>query len=148
MERHVKSFLARRPFSRWAPAVLCCLVGAAPVAHADEPAPPVSDAAPSPAAAEMLKSMRQKGILSEAEYDDIYRRQAVYEYEQREREKTPPWFQDWVVGGDVRLRLERIDQGDLHLERVIPPSQQGKEDTLVPGEDNVDVLNLKAQGVR
>ena len=68
---------------------------------------------PSPASAEMLKSMREKGILSKDEYEDIYRRQAVYEYEEREREKAPAWSQDWMVGGDLRIRFERIDRGDL-----------------------------------
>jgi Putative porin len=104
--------------------------------------------APSPAAAEMLKSMREKGILSEDEFEDIYRRQAIYEHEEREREKAPPWFQDWTVGGDVRIRMERIDRGDLELSRVIPPSQQGLEKDLVRGEDNVDFLNNTAEGIR
>jgi hypothetical protein len=103
--------------------------------------------APSPAAAEMLKSMREKGILSADEYDDIYRRQAIYEYEEREREKAPPWFQDWTVGGDIRIRMERIDRGDLDLSRVIfdPDNPQGQ---LERGEDNVDFLNNVADGVR
>jgi hypothetical protein len=106
--------------------------------------------APSPASAEMLKSMREKGILSAEEFDDIYRRQAIYEYEQREREKAPPWFQDWVVGGDVRVRLERIDHGDLKLSRVIGPfrPEEGIPDDLVRGEDNVDFLNNVAEGRR
>jgi len=121
-------------------------------APATAPAPeaPAGDVppAPSPAAAEMLKSMREKGILSSEEFEDIYRRQALYEHEEREREKAPPWFQDWTVGGDVRIRLERIDRGDLRLSRVIPPSQQGLEDELVRGEDNVDFLNNTAEGVR
>jgi hypothetical protein len=105
---------------------------------------------PSPASAEMLKSMREKGILSAEEFDDIYRRQAIYEYEAREREKAPPWFQDWVVGGDVRIRLERIDRGDLNLSRVIGPfrADEGIPDDLVRGVDNVDFLNNVAEGVR
>jgi len=102
---------------------------------------------PSPAAAEMLKSMREKGILSGDEYEDIYRRQALYEHEEREREKAPPWFQDWVVGGDVRLRMERIDRGDLRLSRVIP-DPDGPEGELERGVDNVDFLNNVAEGVR
>jgi hypothetical protein len=114
----------------------------APTATPDGDAPP----APSPAAAEMLKSMREKGILSGEEFDDIYRRQAMYEYEQREREKAPPWLQDWTVGGDVRIRMERIDRGDLQLSRVIfdPDGPQGQ---LERGEDNVDFLNNVANGV-
>ncbi len=124
---------------------------AAPDAPAEGPAEAVPAAdvpTPSPAAAEMLKSMREKGILSAEEFDDIYRRQALYEYEEREREKAPPWFQDWTVGGDVRVRLERTDKGDLELSRVIPPSEQGSPDFLERGEDNVDFLNNKAEGVR
>jgi len=102
---------------------------------------------PSPAAAEMLKSMREKGILSADEYQDIFRRQALYEHEARERDKAPPWFQEWVVGGDVRIRMERIDRGDLRLSRVIldPEGPQGE---LERGEDNVDFLNNVAEGVR
>jgi hypothetical protein len=104
---------------------------------------------PSPAAAEMLKSMREKGILSQDEYADIYRRQAMYEHEARERDKAPPWFQDWVVGGDVRVRMERIDRGDLRLSRVIPdPTGGGPDAELERGEDNVDFLNNVAEGVR
>jgi hypothetical protein len=124
---------------------------AEPAAEAAEATSGAADAvppAPSPAAAEMLKSMREKGILSEHEFEDIYRRQAIYEHEEREKEKAPPWFRDWTVGGDVRIRLERIDRGDLELSRVIPPSQQGLEKDLVRGEDNVDFLNNTAEGIR
>lgn len=124
--------------------LLLALHLAAASAGADDAEPP----APSPAAAEMLKSMREKGILSADEYDDIYRRQALYEYEEREREKAPPWARDWTVGGDLRLRWERIDVGDLKLQRVIPPSQQGLEDDLVRGEDAIDFINNKAIGRR
>jgi hypothetical protein len=93
--------------------------------------------------------MREKGILSQDEYADIYRRQAVYEYEERERDKTPPWFQDWTVGGDIRVRMERIDRGDLRLSRVIPDPQNGQPGApLERGEDNVDFLNNVAEGVR
>jgi hypothetical protein len=103
---------------------------------------------PSPASAEMLKSMREKGILSQEEYEDLYRRQAIYEYEEREREKAPGWTQDWTVGGDLRIRLERIDAGDLELSRVIPPSDQGLPRFLERGEDAVDFLNNEAIGRR
>lgn len=104
---------------------------------------------PSPAAAEMLKSMREKGILSGEEYEDIYRRQAMYEHEERERDTAPPWFRDWVVGGDVRIRMERIDRGDLKLSRVIvDPLGGGEIAELERGEDNVDFLNNVAEGVR
>jgi hypothetical protein len=129
----------------------------APASAAVEPepeAPAGGDVppAPSPAAAEMLKSMREKGILSENEFEDIYRRQAIYEHEERERDKAPPWFQDWTVGGDVRIRMERIDRGDLELERVIGPFRagvdEGKPDELERGEDNIDALNRTAEGIR
>jgi hypothetical protein len=138
---------------------LAALLAAAPAGAAeDEPASAPAPApgevpadevpAPSPASAEMLKSMREKGILSREEFEDLYRRQAIYEYQERERGKAPPWFQDWVVGGDVRVRWERIDHGDLELSRVIPPSQQGLPKELERGVDNVDFLNNKAEGVR
>ena len=124
----------------------------APQEPAGAAAPGEVPPAPSPAAAEMLKSMREKGILSADEFDDIYRRQAIYEYEEREREKAPPWFQDWTVGGDVRVRMERIDRGDLHLERVIGPFRpgidKGQPDDLERGKDNVDFLNNTAEGIR
>jgi hypothetical protein len=137
---------------------LAAFVSAPTRGAAEEPAPKRSEQPadevpePSPASAEMLKSMREKGILSEEEFEDLYRRQAIYEYEERERDKAPPWFQDWVVGGDVRVRFERIDRGDLHLERVIGPFRPGVDegipDDLVRGEDDVDALNLKAEGIR
>ena len=74
-------------------------------AHAADEKPPE----PSPASAEMLKSMREKGILSEEEYEDLYRRQAQYEAKQREEDALPGWMSNWTVGGDLRLRAERID---------------------------------------
>src|SRR5262245_47415976 len=80
----------------------CVSVGA----RAEEPADATTTdaAAPSPAAGEMLKSMREKGILSEEEYDDLYRRQAKYEEQQREKNALPGWMQNWTFGGDLRLR--------------------------------------------
>jgi hypothetical protein len=121
---------------------------ASPAAAAGTPAEEVP--APSPASAEMLKAMREKGILSAEEFDDLYRRQALYEYEERERAEAPPWFQDWTVGGDVRVRFERTDRGDLELQRVIGPfrPEEGIPDDLERGKDNLDFLNLKGEGIR
>jgi len=101
--------------------------------------PASSEAVPSPAAAEMLKSMREKGIISEDEYEDLYRRQARYEAEQEEKSSLPGWLQNWTFGGGFRLRWEREDFG------------HGLYDTgknLVVGHDNVDALNGNATGVR
>jgi hypothetical protein len=119
--------------------LLALLVGVAPsVARAAS-----DDLAPSPAAAEMLKAMAEKGVISKEEYEDIYRRQAIYETEQREQERIPGWMRDWTVGGDARFRLERIDAGDLQLEEVL-----GGAGELEGGDDNVDLLNATAQGRR
>lgn len=81
---------------------------------------------PSPAASEMLQSMREKGLLSETEYEDLYRRQARYEAEERAREALPGWARDWTFGGDMRLRYDRRNYGELPF-----------GDTFVPGRDNI-----------
>ena len=90
---------------------------------------------PSPAAAEMLQSMREKGILSEQEYEDLYRRQAKYEEEQRLNESLPGWLQNWTFGGDARMRFERIDRQDLDL-----------HEPLDPKDNAIDLITLKAKG--
>ena len=92
--------------------------------------------------------MREKGILSGDEYEDIYRRQAIYEYEEREREKAPPWFQDWMVGGDVRVRMERIDRGDLQplAGDRRPPARSREPSSAV--RTTSTALNNVAEGVR
>jgi hypothetical protein len=100
-------------------------------ARADDPQPPE----PSPASAEMLKSMREKGILSEEEYEDIYRRQATYEQKEREEQEVPGWMKNWSVGGDLRLRAERIDW----REPILTPDR-----VITPGVDNVNLNTAKA----
>lgn len=89
---------------------------------------------PSPAAAEMLKSMREKGILTDDEYEDLYRRQARYEAKERDANSVPGWMQNWTVGGDMRIRAERIDYGGF----------SDTDEPLVVGDDNVDARNNKA----
>ncbi|HVP28926.1 MAG TPA: putative porin [Myxococcota bacterium] len=94
-------------------------------ARAEDASPPE----PSPAAAEMLKSMREKGVLSEEEYQDLYRRQARYEADQRAADSVPGWLKDWTFGGDLRFRWDRQYWG--------PDLRPGPE--FVPGDDNVNV---------
>lgn len=116
--------------------VLLTLVCTPGLARADDAS---SAPTPSPAAAEMLKSMREKGILSEKEYEDLYRRQARYEAEQKAKAALPGWLQNWTFGGDFRLRWERQDYGH---------GSYGPDRTLVIGKDNVDAINGTATGVR
>jgi hypothetical protein len=103
-----------------------------------QPAPtPTEDSGPepSPAAAEMLKSMREKGLLTEDEYQELYRRQAKYEVNQKTREGVPGWLQDWTFGGDLRLRYERRDFGNL-----------GFGQTYTLGKDNINVVVVPNRG--
>jgi len=95
------------------------------VGRADDTAPP----APSPASSEMLKTMREKGVLTQEEYDELYRRQAVYEAKQRQEQSLPGWLDNWTVGGDFRLRY---DIEDWHKGLITPG------DPLVPGVNNVN----------
>ncbi|HXK21507.1 MAG TPA: putative porin [Myxococcota bacterium] len=83
--------------------------------------------------------MREKGIISEDEYEDLYRRQARYEAEQESRSSLPGWLQNWTFGGSLRLRWERQDYGHGFYDT-------GKN--LQIGQDNVDALNGNATGVR
>jgi len=102
-----------------------------PASRADDtPAPPE----PSPAASEMLKAMREKGILSDEEYETIYRRQAKYEADQKAQNSLPGWLKDWTVGGDFRLRYDRQDYS----------SQLKPGNVYVPGVNNI---NLNSQTV-
>lgn len=110
------------------------LVWASPAGADDAEAPE-----PSPAAAEMLESMREKGILTEEQYQDIYRKQALYEKEQREKDALPGWLEGWSFGGDLRLRFDRQDWGE-------PPIGPGDE--LTPGVDNVNLNTQRAQNQR
>jgi len=118
----------RRGFA-WLPVPALLLVGVAVLyegsALADDNPPPE----PSPAAAEMLKSMREKGILSEEEYEAIYRKQAKYEADQKAANALPGWAKDWTFGGDLRLRYDRQDYG----------STIGPGTVLTPGTNNVNV---------
>ncbi|HTF36161.1 MAG TPA: putative porin [Myxococcota bacterium] len=93
---------------------------------ADDTTPPPE---PSPAAAEMLKSMREKGILSDEEYEAIYRRQAKYEADQKAENSLPGWAKDWTFGGDFRLRFDRQDYS----------SQLKPGNVYVPGENNINL---------
>jgi hypothetical protein len=77
----------------------------------------------------MLKSMREKGILSEEEYETIYRRQAKYEADQKAENSLPGWLKDWTVGGDFRLRYDRQDYS----------SQLNPGNTYIPGENNINL---------
>src|SRR5271157_987 len=106
---------------------LACLIG---LWHgesgADEATPPPE---PSPAAAEMLKSMREKGVISEEEYETIYRRQAKYEAQQKAENSLPGWAKDWTVGGDFRLRYDRQDYS----------SQLQPGNVYLPGQNNINL---------
>jgi len=112
-------------------ALFAATLGNSSPGRADEPKPPT----PSPASTEMLKSMHEKGILSDEEYEDIYRRQTEYEQKQREDAAIPGWMKNWTVGGDLRLRVERQEW----REPVIVPDR-----ALTPGVDNVNLNTAKA----
>src|SRR5262252_2997478 len=113
--------------------VVAALVSAALAvssARAEDQKPPE----PSPAAAEMLKSMREKGLLSEEEYEELFRRQARFEAEQRAATALPDWLQNWTVGGDLRFRWDRIDYAGSS---EIPVNQ-----TFLIDNRNVDVTRI------
>jgi hypothetical protein len=114
-------------------------LGLAPGPEAAEaPATPSADQGPepSPAAAEMLKSMREKGLLTEDEYEELYRRQSQYEARQAMKEGIPAWLRDWTFGGDVRFRFERRDFGSL-----------GFDQTYELGKQNIDVVSTPNRGL-
>jgi len=90
---------------------------------------------PSPAAAEMLQSMREKGLLTDEEYEELYRRQARYESEHDQKNALPGWLQNWTFGGDVRFRVEGREYGDLPF-----------DETYRLGSDNVDVITNRGLG--
>jgi len=102
-------------------AVALCIATAGTAAAQEETPPPdgtpvepaSAGPAPSPAAGEMLTSMREKGLLTEEEYEELYRRQARYEAEREARDGLPGWARNWTFGGDMRLRYERRDFGSL-----------------------------------
>jgi hypothetical protein len=112
--------------------------GLAPKKEAAEtPATPAADTGPepSPAAAEMLKSMREKGLLTEDEYEELYRRQAKFEAQQAMKEGVPAWLREWTFGGDVRFRYDRRDFGAL-----------GFDQTYALGQQNIDVVGVPNHG--
>jgi len=94
---------------------------------------------PSPAAAEMLKSMREKGILSDEEYEDIYRRQARYEADQQAAASIPGWMKNWTFGGDFRFRFDRQT---FNGGATTQPGQPFQID-----QHNVEVTNVDSMGV-
>lgn len=117
-----------------AAAIAALTLAMAPASHATEAIEPGSaQPEPSPAAAEMLKSMYEKGLLTEDEYEELYRRQAKYEVEHRD--SLPGWLRDWTFGGDVRFRVDRREFGDLDF---------GQDYRL--GRDNIDVVNERGLG--
>src|SRR5215831_14503676 len=83
---------------------LYCVAGSA---RAEDPQPPK----PSDAAAGMLDAMREKGIITQEEYEDLYKRQAIYEMEQKEASALPAWLRDWTFGGDAGVRFDEINRG-------------------------------------
>jgi hypothetical protein len=94
-------------------ATLFCVNG---FARADDAAPPK----PSDAAAGMLDAMREKGIISQAEYEDLYKRQAIYEMEQREASSLPGWLKEWTFGGDAGVRFDQINYGgSIHVDKPL-----------------------------
>ena len=116
--------------------ILTCtsLLCVATVAFADDAQPPK----PSDATAGMLEAMREKGILTEEEYEDLYKRQALYEMEQREKDALPAWIKGWTFGGDATFRYDNIDRGgQLKI---------GKN--LNPVNDPVDLVNGQASAER
>jgi len=107
--------------------LLACLMSLSQrESRADETTAPPE---PSPAATEMLKAMREKGILSDEEYETIYRRQARYEADQKAQSSLPGWLKDWTFGGDFRLRYDRQDYSS--------PLKPGN--VYVPGENNINL---------
>ena len=66
---------------------------------------------PNDTTAAMLEAMREKGIISEQEYEDLYKRQALYEIEQQQKSSLPSWISSWTVGGDAAIRFDSIDRG-------------------------------------
>src|SRR5215831_12557086 len=117
------------PAARAALAALLCATQFcfSAVARAEEGNPPK----PSEATAGMLEVMREKGIISEAEYEDLYRRQAMYELEQQQKEALPGWLKNWTIGGDATIRFDEINRGgQLHINRPIDAQN-----------DPIDVVN-------
>lgn len=100
--------------------------------------PEVEDADISPAMAEILKMLRERGILTKDAYEDAYRREAEYQADQREKMQLPGWLRDWTFGGDIRMRYDRIDWGD----------EFRPGNVYVVGQDNVNPETNQGSGVR
>ena len=95
-------------FARAVSFALCAsLFWVSAAARADDAQPPK----PSEAAAGMLEAMREKGIITEEEYQDLYKRQAIYEMEQKQAASLPGWLKEWTFGGDATVRFDQIDRG-------------------------------------
>jgi hypothetical protein len=125
----------RQRAARFLPLAVCLTlfcVGAR--ARADDDQPPK----PSAAAAGMLDAMRQKGIISEAEYEDLYKRQAIYEMQQEEASALPGWLKDWTFGGDAGVRFDQINRGG-----TINPNTP-----LFAGQDPVNLVDGTASAKR
>jgi hypothetical protein len=122
-----------------------------PSSEPSEPSPSSGNAevpAPSPASAEMLKSMREKGILTDEEYEDLYRRQARYEAKQRAQSSLPGWMQNWTFGGDLRFRtdVERFGGPSIGPQPAPTPGQpETGSGNLTAGVNNVDGVNSTAR---
>src|SRR5262245_36925331 len=67
---------------------------------------------------EVLVLLREKGILSDEEYETLYRRQAKHEASVEAKSALPGWVSGWTFGGDARLRWDRLDYG--HEDNVGP----------------------------
>lgn len=128
----------RRRATLWVALGLAWLSASAALAAESAPQtavmPGSAEPAPSPAAAEMLESMHDKGLLTDAEYEELYRRQARYEAEHA-ADALPGWLRDWTFGGDLRFRFERSEYGALDFDQVYRV-----------GSDNVDVINGTGRG--
>lgn len=92
----------------------------------------------SPATEEMLKMLLEKGILTQEEYEKIYRREAEFQAEKKAASALPGWLKNWTFGGDFRLRWDQIDYGD----------EFRFGNVYVVGEDNVNLENNTGTGVR
>jgi len=92
----------------------------------------------SPATEEMLKTLREKGILTQEEYEKIYRREAEFQAEKKAESALPGWLQNWTFGGDFRLRWDQIDYGDEFRPGNI----------YIVGQDNVNPEDNTGTGIR
>jgi len=93
---------------------------------------------PNDTTAAMLEAMREKGIISEQEYEDLYKRQAMYEIEQQQKNALPAWITGWTIGGDATVRWDEIDRGgQLKIGKILNAQN-----------DPVDLVNGTASAKR